>query len=98
MAYEGKFISILDQLKSMWEGTIVSIKLVQQRIELNKKDGGPEHSAPCQAGQMTKELEKRIDGCLPWTLADQPELNALRLWCLCRRRTALFASAPTAGS
>lgn len=38
-----KFISMLEQFESMWYGYNGSIKVVQHRIELSKKDYGPIH-------------------------------------------------------
>lgn len=57
-AYCNRFLSICEQFESMLDEKIDWIKAVQHRIELNKKDGRPIHSAPYRFDKKAREFEK----------------------------------------
>lgn len=58
-ASDDKCFNTLSKFKSMWDGNVGSIKVVQRQIELQKSCNRPVYLAPYQAGSKAIEFEKQ---------------------------------------
>lgn len=63
--FRDKFTKMLDQFKSIWDGSFRSIKAVRHRIELDKSASLPIHSA---LYQLTRGRERsKNDKSIEWS-------------------------------
>lgn len=58
-AYGEKFVNIITEFERMWDGDTSSIKAMQHRIERQKTDIWPIHSAPYRAGPKAREFKNQ---------------------------------------